>query len=112
MEVTTEVQELINKLIKAIDLDSNLHPQRDRVLVREIKESKSDLLWVPEESKAGKGVVIATGPGHLSPNGVRIPTELEPGDIVLMNKYVGESIEFGGEHLRLIKAGDILMRVR
>jgi chaperonin GroES len=108
---TTEVQDLINQLLKAINVDSDLSPQRDRVLVREIKEKKSDVLWVPEEGRAGKGVIIASGPGHLSPQGVRIPTELNPGDIVVFNKHTGEEVTFNEEKLRLIKAGDILMRV-
>ena len=105
-----KVSQLLSELLEEIDFDVNVHPQRDRVLIREVPTSKSSTLWVPEEI-ANKGVVVAVGPGHFSSTGTRIPVDVAPGDVVIFGKHSGSSQEIGGESLRFLKASDILVKI-
>lgn len=105
------VEELTKELFEAINAEENIHPRRDRVLVRELPTSKSDVVWTPED-KANRGVVIATGPGHYNSQGIRIPTDVDVGDVVMFNKHVGETKEINGQPLRFIKASDILLKIK
>lgn len=69
------------------------------------------MIHVVEREISTRGVVVATGPGHRNKRGNLIPTDVNPGDVVLYNQHVGERIDVDGEELRLIKAADIMARL-
>lgn len=89
-------------------LPEQYRPFRDRVLVRTIEVSRSSLIHIPDEQHEGRGLVVAKGDGSYNKHGVRIPIDVEVGDVVVFSRYVGEKVTFADEELRLIKASDLM----
>jgi chaperonin GroES len=52
--------------------------------------------------------VVATGPGRVTDQGMRIPMELRVGDRVLVRRYAGVEIEVEGQELILVRESEIL----
>jgi chaperonin GroES len=56
--------------------------------------------------------VIAVGPGKLTDEGKRIPTELKAGDRVLYGKYSGTEVTVAEEQYLIIKESDVLAVIK
>ena len=87
-------------------------PLEDRILVRpnEAEERTKNGIYLPEQAKEKPqmGKVIATGPGKLSEEGVRTPTQVKKGNTVLYGKYSGTEIEIDGEKYLLMRESELL----
>lgn len=68
-----------------------IKPLRDRILVKPIERTKSDILAVIMQENPNMGEVVAVGPGEYDKKGRRVPNPCE----------VGQKIRYGttGEYL-------------
>ncbi len=68
-----------------------IQPLRDRILVKPIERTKSDILAVIMQENFNMGEVVAVGPGEYDKKGRRVPNPCE----------VGQKIRYGttGEYL-------------
>lgn len=86
----------------------------DKVLMRPVKVSETSTggLYVPEEARGGgvrKAEVISVGPGRRNSDGVRMPVDMKPGEIVLLAPMRGIMlIEVDGEKMWIANESDIL----
>jgi len=94
----------------------NLRPLSDRVLVElvEAEERTPGGIIRPDtaKEKPQRGTVVAVGDGKIAEDGTRIPVEVREGDEVIFGKYAGEDLKIKGKDYKILRAGDILARVR
>lgn len=93
----------------------NIEPLLNRVAVKRLEEKgSSGIVIAPSGAKsADRATVVAVGPGMLDrENGEHIPVCLEPGDIVLINPYLGMKTTVDGEELIIQKEEEILCKLR
>jgi chaperonin GroES len=91
-------------------------PLEDRILVRptvkkELEKTESGII-IPESVKkeVAEGEVVSVGQGRYAmETGQFIPNYLYPGDIILFGASQGMSIDVGGEELRIMREGDVLL---
>lgn len=86
----------------------------DNILVRIVDVVKvDDVLIDPRQydDKPEVGEVIATGDGRLQSTGIIVPCVVQPGDIVLFNKY--SSVKYRNpatsEDLLVVREEDIIL---
>jgi chaperonin GroES len=79
-----------------------VRPTEDRIYVKRQggwAENKSDLIVVEDRPDLEVGLVEAVGPGRWQrikkSKPVRVPMEVEVGDLVLFNRYAGTDVEVG-----------------
>jgi len=93
----------------------NIQPLEDRVVIRPAEEAEAMRggLYIPDtaKEKPTQGEVIAAGPGRVE-KGERIPMEIKAGDQVIYGKYSGTPYTFDGEEYVIIKASDVLAKLR
>ena len=93
----------------------NIQPLEDRVVIRPAEEAEAMRggLYIPDtaKEKPTQGEVIAAGPGRVE-KGERIPMEIKAGDQVIYGKYSGTPYTFDGEEYVIIKATDVLAKLR
>lgn len=86
-------------------------PLSDRVLLkrRESQESIGGIL-LPDNAKKKQETaeVVAIGPGKLNKEGTLIPMSVKVGDLVLIEKYSGQEIEFDGCEYTIVGNEDII----
>lgn len=80
-----------------------LRPIHDRVIVKqhEVKTTPSGIVLAKTTDKPLKGTVIAVGPGRWLSTQF-IESTLNPGDVVLFGKSVGEEVELDNEMTILV----------
>ena len=87
-------------------------PLHDRVLVRRIEaeEKTAGGIIIPDNAKEKpqQGEVIAVGPGKMTEDGKRVPSELKAGDRVLYGKYSGTEVTVDNEQLLILRESDVL----
>lgn len=114
VRVLEAMRELANALQETTNVFSHYSPLRDRVLVLPLKQDdfhQVGSLVVPGggRNQATQIVrVVSIGPGYQTRKGVMITPDVEPGDVVLVGRNLGEVIENGDIEYRLVKSGDIL----
>ncbi len=78
-----------------------LRPLGNRVLIErlDVEETKKGGIILPDSGKKQqeKGRVVAIGSGKRLDNGTTITIDLHEGDIVIMDKYAGQSIPLDDE---------------
>ena len=87
-----------------------LKPQADAILVRRHDNSISaGGIIIPDtaDNPAYHGTVLAVGEGAYTERGVRVPMDVEVGDVVLYGKLCGRDIEHEGEELFFIRESDV-----
>ena len=76
-------------------------PHRDQVLIQvnEVSDMTKGGIYKPEIAKerANTGLVINTGDGEITNQGINIPCKLKIGDEVVFSEYAGTNLEFDGE---------------
>jgi len=77
---------------------SNIRPLNDHVLIERLAAhtvNPGGVLHIPDKGQDERieGTVIATGPGKVHERtGKRIPTGVEPGDVVVINRFGSQSV--------------------
>ena len=90
----------------------SFRPLGDRVLVRRVEEeakTKGGII-IPDtaKEKPQECEVMAVGPGRVTEDGKRIPTELKKGDRILISKYSGTEVKLDGEEFLIMREDDVL----
>jgi chaperonin GroES len=100
-----------------------LKPLNDWAVIRptDAAEKTAGGLYIPDSAKEKpqEGVVEAIGPGAYEEekfdkkkkdkkDRLFIPTSVKPGDLVLYERYAGQTYSIGGEDLVLVRERDIL----
>lgn len=87
-------------------------PLQDNVLIEIIKETKTASgIYLPEDSrKTGGlvGVVIAVGPGRILDNGQIDKPDINVGDKVIVQQYVGNEIVIDSKEYLLVTSNYVL----
>jgi chaperonin GroES len=91
---------------------TTFRPLHDRVLVKRLEaEGKTASgLFLPESAKEKpqQAEVIAVGTGRIGKDGSTRPLTVEPGNLVIFGKYVGDEVKLDGiEHI-ILREEDIL----
>ena len=94
------------------ELVAKIKPLGDRVLVKRLdqEEVKKGGIIIPDtaKEKPQEAEVIAVGPGRRTEGGDLVPSEVKPGQRVLIGKYSGTEVEFGGQEYLILKEDEIL----
>ena len=92
-----------------------IEPLEDRIVVRgtEAESVTASGLVIPDnaQEKPQEGTVVGVGPGRWD-NGVRIPLDVQIGDVVLYSKYGGTEVKYNAENLLIFSARDVLAIIR
>jgi chaperonin GroES len=95
---------------------TQIQPLADRVVVKALEETEQMRggLYIPDtaKEKPQQGEVIAVGPGKLTEEGKRVPSELKTGDRVLYGKYSGTEVTVGDEQLLILRESDVLAVIK
>jgi chaperonin GroES len=90
----------------------NVKPLADRILVRRLEEQeqKKGGIIIPDtaKEKPQECEVMAVGPGRVTDDGKRIPTELKKGDRILISKYSGTEVKLDGQEYLIMREDDVL----
>ncbi len=89
----------------------------DRVLEKPnaAEEKTAGGIIIPDtaKEKPQKGKVVAVGSGkYAEQTGTLIPLNIKAGDTVMYGKYGGTEITIDGEDYLIMRASDILMKVK
>ena len=96
---------------------TKIRPLGNRVLVKRSQpQTMKGGILLPEtaKEKPKERIVIATGPGELDDNGVRIPMNVKEGDRILFSTYSGTEVKShsqdsnGDEDYLILSENDIL----
>jgi len=95
-------------------MKKTVQPMHNRVVLEQVKKERHEggIMIAPSGQKsADRATVIAVGPGMLNTDtGKRIPVDLSPGDIVLINAYLGMRATLNGKEVIIQKDEEILGR--
>jgi len=90
----------------------NIKPLGDNVLIKpleaEVKTASGIVLPDSAKEKPQMGKVMATGPGHINPQGKLDPMSVAVGQKVMYKKWGGDEVKVGPEEWMIVKQGDIL----
>jgi chaperonin GroES len=89
-------------------------PKGDNVLIRQaaaMEKTKGGIV-LPEGSRgafaANEGVVVALGPGKLSPEGKRLPMSVAVGDRVMYRQYANAAVKIDGVEYQVVTDMDLV----
>ena len=94
-------------------LPGPMTPLANQVLVKLSKTSDVTTggLFMPSSSteKPTEGVVVLSGPGSAHPDtGTLMPNPVKEGDLVLLNEYSGEKVDYCGEKHTFVSSDEVL----
>jgi chaperonin GroES len=99
-------------LLKKGEINMGFKPIHDRIV---IQPTNSDTVTatgivIPDaaQEKPQKGKVIAAGPGRKNTEGMLVPIEVKEGDIVLYNRYGGQTVKINNVEYIIMKEDDVL----
>lgn len=92
-----------------------MQPMGDRVIVKSLEPeevTKSGII-LPDtaKEKPQEAEVIAVGPGRMTDEGQRVPSELKVGDKVIFAKYAGTELKDGDEEYLVLRETDVLAKI-
>ena len=89
-----------------------LKPLGNRVLAQRLEpqEIMKGGIILPDSAKKKQETakVVAVGPGKRLEDGKILPTAVNVGDIILMDKYSGQEVTLNDEEYVIVKADDII----
>ena len=98
----------------ATDTQTNvkLRPLADRVLVRRLEQQETlkggIILPDTAKKKQESAEVIAVGTGKKDKNGALIPMPVKVGDVIMMDKYSGQEVQYDDCEYVIVRASDII----
>ena len=103
-------------MAKATAAATQIQPLADRVVVKALEETEQMRggLYIPDtaKEKPQQGEIVAVGPGKLTDEGKRVPSELKTGDRVLYGKYSGTEVTVGDEQYLILRESDVLAVIK
>ena len=95
---------------------TQIQPLADRVVVKALEETEQMRggLYIPDtaKEKPQQGEIVAVGPGKMTDEGKRVPSELKAGDRVLYGKYSGTEVTVGDEQYLILRESDVLAVIK
>jgi chaperonin GroES len=95
---------------------TQIQPLADRIVVKALEETEQMRggLYIPDtaKEKPQQGEVVAVGPGKMTDDGKRVPSELKTGDRVLYGKYSGTEVTVGDEQYLILRESDVLAVIK
>jgi chaperonin GroES len=95
---------------------TQIQPLADRIVIKALEETAQMRggLYIPDtaKEKPQQGEVVAVGPGKMTDDGKRVPTELKTGDRVLYGKYSGTEVTVGDEQYLILRESDVLAVIK
>jgi chaperonin GroES len=95
---------------------TQVQPLADRIVVKALEETEQMRggLYIPDtaKEKPQQGEVVAVGPGRMTDEGKRVPSELKAGDRVLYGKYSGTEVTVGDEQYLILREADVLAVIK
>jgi chaperonin GroES len=92
--------------------NSPITPLGDKVVIRPVEEGEEMYgnIIIPDMGKERPemGVVIAVGPGRITPDGNLVPNKLEVGQQVLVPKFGAQNVDLFNENFIIASENDIL----
>ena len=89
-----------------------IRPLHDRVIVKRLEESESQIgsIIIPDSAKEKpqQATVVAVGSGKLLSTGERAGLDVKAGDRVLYGKYSGSEVKVGFEDYFILREDEIL----
>ncbi|PTU32767.1 co-chaperone GroES [Stenotrophobium rhamnosiphilum] len=89
-----------------------LRPLHDRVIVKRLEEEKKSAggILIPDSAaeKPLTAQVVAVGTGKRTEDGKVHAVDVKVGDKILIGKYAGTEVKFGGEELVVLREDDIM----
>ena len=88
-------------------------PLNDQVVVEPLKSGEASRggVVLPDNARGKyhglRAMVVAVGPGELTISGTRVPTDLRPGDVVVLRQG-GLLLAEGGRIYSIVQARDVL----
>jgi chaperonin GroES len=93
-------------------LKNTIKPLFDNVLIRpleaEAKTASGIILPDNAQEKPQTGVIVAIGPGKVTPKGEKEAMVVKVGQKVMYKKWGGNEVKLNGEELTLVEQKDIL----
>ncbi len=86
-----------------------IEPLDDRVVVKpcdEVVDPSAIIIPDGEKDTPIEGIVIAVGPGFITPDGP-IPTRLKVDDKILYSKFAGVEVTYEGEEFLIMRESEI-----
>lgn len=108
-------------ILAAPDVDSDMTqittqitPHRNNLLIRRAPaetRAAGGLLIIPDsaQGKAGRGTVVAAGPGRHTETGTLIPPQCRSGDVVLFRADLGHEVVVGSETLVMLNDDAVMV---
>jgi len=97
---------------KEINMSFSVKPLYDQVFVKKAEDVKTESglhLTQTVKGRAVTGVVVAAGPGLLSPfTGGFLPMQVKVGDRVFLKEFSGYIIKWSGEEVHVFKENEII----
>lgn len=95
---------------------TNIEPMFDYLVVNkdEQVEKTSGGLYLTDNTKEkpSSGIVEKVGPGYYTDNGTFVVPTVSVGDRVLFPRLVGQTVEYNGEDVFLVKEREIIGIIR
>jgi chaperonin GroES len=95
---------------------TQIQPLADRVVVKALEETEQMRggLYIPDtaKEKPQQGEIVAVGPGKMTDDGKRVPSELKAGDRVLYGKYSGTEVTVGDDQFLILRESDVLAVIK
>lgn len=92
--------------------DTNIQPLFNNVLVKpvEAEEKTAGGIILPDSAKKESqvGIIMAVGPGDVTPKGDKVPMTLKVGQKVMYKKWGGNEVKVGNEDWTIIEQKDVL----
>ncbi|MBI2032404.1 MAG: co-chaperone GroES [Candidatus Levybacteria bacterium] len=90
----------------------NIKPLFDNVLVKplEAEQRTESGILLPDsvKEKPQVGLVMAVGPGQITPKGEKIEMTVKVGQKVMYKKWGGDEVKVDSQEWMIVKQGDIL----
>ena len=97
-------------------MERQVEPIGDRVICRRLTRAEEvrDGIIIPDAAAEApqEAMVVAVGPGSKTPEGERIPVQVERGTRVILPRFGGVEIEIGRIKYQLLHEDEIIAIVR
>uniref|UniRef100_A0A915EAI2 10 kDa heat shock protein, mitochondrial n=1 Tax=Ditylenchus dipsaci TaxID=166011 RepID=A0A915EAI2_9BILA len=96
----------------AVDSFKTFRPFFDRVVIErlapELKTKGGIMIPEKAQGKVLEGTVVAVGPGRCTEEGKTIPSQVKPGDRVLLPEYGGSKVVIDEKEFHIFRESDLI----
>tara|TARA_R110001606_G_scaffold399121_1_gene580873 strand:+ start:155 stop:457 length:303 start_codon:yes stop_codon:yes gene_type:complete len=97
-------------------MTEQLSPIGDKLICLPIdqEERSAGGIYLPDvdDKKSLKSKVVAAGPGFWAGTDMFIKTTLEPGDIIMYQRFSAQTVEFDDTEYHVIQERDVITKIK